>query len=108
LGIKAGMESEKERGERRERRYCYSYPSRGEITVRGKKIAGLAQKKGRCAVLQQGAIFVNGVDEMTKALKRPIGAGELSLKAASLAELTGQAVGLDGFARALAAAFGAR
>ena len=38
---------------------CFSKPTRHELLVGGKKIAGSAQKKGRRALLQHGAIQMN-------------------------------------------------
>ncbi|MCX5750621.1 MAG: hypothetical protein NT099_02980 [Candidatus Saganbacteria bacterium] len=37
--------------------FCTAFVSRHEITLDGKKLVGIAQRFGRCAILQQGTIF---------------------------------------------------
>ena len=43
---------------------CFSYPASHEIVVRGRKIVGSAQKRGKKAFLQHGSIFVSGVENI--------------------------------------------
>jgi lipoate-protein ligase A len=69
LGIRTQTSGSKKEGESC---YCFSYPSTHEIAVCGKKIMGLAQKKGRNAILQQGSIFTENISaELSKVLKKP-------------------------------------
>jgi len=39
-------------------RLCFSFPASYEITLKGHKIVGSAQKRGKKALLQQGSIFI--------------------------------------------------
>jgi len=39
-------------------RLCFSFPASYEITLKGCKIVGSAQKRGKKALLQQGSIFI--------------------------------------------------
>jgi len=79
VGIPAEVSSEKGRGFSR---FCATYPTTHEITVGGRKICGISQRKTRNAVLQQCAIFVNDIPGwMARSVKgnRPP-SGTLSLK----------------------------
>jgi len=42
----------------RQARLCFSFPASYEITLKGHKIVGSAQKRGKKALLQQGSIFI--------------------------------------------------
>lgn len=39
-------------------RICFSFPASYEVTLKGHKIVGSAQKRGKKALLQQGSIFI--------------------------------------------------
>lgn len=92
IGITAEISPDKKEGERR---YCCSYPSRSEITVGGKKLVGLAQKKGRRAVLQQGAIFIGDTAYMLAGLKIHFPESELKSKTTNLSEVFERIPDLD-------------
>jgi len=87
----------------RDRRFCCSYPSRFELEVGGRKIAGIAQRRGRRSVLQQVSIAVSGnVDNMLKCLKNGISAERYTLKTTCLTEQIGRAPDISEFSEALA------
>ncbi len=83
-------------------RFCFSYPSRYEISVGGKKIIGVAQRVGKRGLLQQGSIFVdNKVDIMLKVLKDPPLKVDITSKATSINELIHHIPDFDELSRAL-------
>lgn len=43
-------------------RLCFSFPASYEVTLKGQKIVGSAQKRGKIALLQQGSIFIRNTD----------------------------------------------
>lgn len=87
-------------------RYCFSYPSRNEIAVSGKKIVGLAQKVGKRGVLQQGAIFVSDdSDEMLRVLKKPFKKSDLLSAATNVSEVASSVPNFKKMSEALAESF---
>ncbi len=58
LGVKAEIVSKDPKGIVKSDLPCFSYPTRDEITVNGKKIIGSAQKRVKDAFLQHGSIPV--------------------------------------------------
>jgi len=83
-------------------RFCFSYPSRCEITANGRKIIGMAHRIGKRGMLQQASIFVdNEIDFMLKALKNPPPKRDITSKAASIRELIRRIPDFDELSRAL-------
>ncbi len=58
LGIDADIVSKNPKGLTRTDLPCFSYPTRDEITIKGKKIIGSAQKRLKDSFLQHGSIPV--------------------------------------------------
>ncbi len=56
LGIEAKIVSKDPKGLVRTNLPCFSYPTRDEIEVKGKKIIGSAQKRSKNSILQHGSI----------------------------------------------------
>ena len=46
----------------RQARLCFSFPASYEIVLKGHKIVGSAQKRGKNALLQQGSIFIRSIE----------------------------------------------
>jgi len=88
LGIRTQTSGGKKEGESC---YCFSYPSTHEIVVGGKKIMGLAQRKGRGIVLQQGSIFTENISaELSKVLKKPFPMKDFSENVTDIRGQTGR------------------
>jgi len=81
---------------------CFSYPAEYEVVVKGKKIVGSAQKRGRRALLQQGSIFVRNTDPAVfSLLKKPAEA----YNAISVEELLRREIGFNEMSQALIKGF---
>ena len=59
VGVPAEMSRTRKPGLQR---ICFSFPASYEITLKGHKIVGSAQKRGKRALLQQGSIFIRSSD----------------------------------------------
>ncbi len=64
LGVKAEIVSKDPKGLVRTNLPCFSYPTRDEIEVKGKKIIGSAQKRSKDAILQHGSIPIKDHREL--------------------------------------------
>ncbi len=64
LGIEAEIVSKDPKGLVRTNLPCFSYPTRDEIEVKGKKIIGSAQKRSKNAILQHGSIPIKDYREL--------------------------------------------
>jgi len=81
---------------------CFSYPAEYEIVVKGKKIVGSAQKRGKRALLQQGSIFVKQVEGGAfSVLKQP----DLRNNAVSVEEILGREIGFEELSEVLVEGF---
>jgi len=67
---------------------CFDHPSAGELTVRGRKLAGSAQWRGDGALLQHGSILVE--DDQTSLADFAIGGGSSIPSPATLAAILGR------------------
>lgn len=74
---------------------CFSRAMSHEITVSGKKIAGIAQKSTRDRVLQQGTISVSRADDrLFKVLSKPFDVHKYSQRSICIQEITGEKASL--------------
>jgi lipoate-protein ligase A len=76
---------------------CFELPAPGEITARGRKLVGSAQRRDDAALLQHGSILVDDDQKLSAELLLERHAAPPS--AATLRELTGGAPSLDEAAR---------
>jgi len=75
------------------RNICFSRAMAHEITVSGKKIAGIAQKSTRDRILQQGTISVSRADDrLFKVLSRPFDADRYRQSSVCIQEITGEKI----------------
>jgi len=74
---------------------CFSRAMAHEITVSGKKIAGIAQKSTRDRVLQQGTISVSRADDrLFKVLSKPFDVHKYRQRSVCIQEITGEKASL--------------
>ncbi len=74
---------------------CFSRAMAHEITVSGKKIAGIAQKSTRDRVLQQGTISVSRADDrLFKVLSKPFDVDKYRQRSVCIKEITGEKASL--------------
>jgi lipoate-protein ligase A len=90
---------------------CFSYPSRNEVEVSGKKIIGSAQKRGGSKFIQHGSIPLEEDDELLTSITFLEGAGE-EVRMISLTEALGSAINfnraVDVFVQGIGEYFGVR
>jgi len=73
---------------------CFSYPSRNEVEVAGKKIIGSAQKRVGKKFIQHGSIPLEKDDDWLTSISFLEGAGE-KVRMISLAEALGHSIDFD-------------
>ena len=73
---------------------CFSYPSRNEVEVHGKKIIGSAQKRVGTKFLQHGSIPLEEDDDLLKSISSLEGADE-KVRMISLTEALGRSIDFD-------------
>lgn len=70
IGVDAKNSLSRERGNGHKNPACFKAVSYGEVTVKGKKVIGSAQKRYSKGLLQQGSILLNfNAEELHKVLK---------------------------------------
>lgn len=73
---------------------CFSYPSRNEVEINGKKIIGSAQKRIGTKFIQHGSIPVEENDDLLKSISSLKGVGE-KVRMISLSNALGKTVRFD-------------
>jgi lipoate-protein ligase A len=73
---------------------CFSYPSRNEVEINGKKIIGSAQKRIGTKFIQHGSIPVEENDDLLKSISSLKGIGE-KVRMISLSNALGKTVHFD-------------
>jgi lipoate-protein ligase A len=90
---------------------CFSYPSRNEVEVGGKKIIGSAQKRVGTNFIQHGSIPLEEDDDLLTSISFLEGAGE-EVRMISLTEALGRTIdfnqAVDRFVQGLGEYFGVR
>lgn len=85
---------------------CFETPGEFEIVVRGRKLIGSAQMRGRGALLQHGALPLSGdMARICPFLNPPADPTRVRARATTLAEVLGREVSWEEAARAIAEGF---
>lgn len=90
-------------------RPCFASTSRYEITYRGRKVVGSAQRVGRCSLLQHGSIPVGrgylGIEKYLMGIDRAKMAREVAEATICLEDIAGAAVNIGEISQSLRTSF---
>jgi lipoyl(octanoyl) transferase len=101
MGIKASLSQPPPQAYVRGNLPCFSYPAEDEIVVKGRKIAGSAQKREEGKFLQHGSIPLINEEQRLRSVSK-LKAGRDSVRMISISEVLGKSLGFTQAASALA------